>query len=64
MGVETGPVEEPDVSPIDDLSAYPILRRMEPHLAQDVAAQDFEEALEALLDRVAMLLPPRHRSRK
>src|SRR4051794_34307204 len=41
-GVETGPVEEPDVSPIDDLSAYPILRRMEPHLAQDVAAQDFE----------------------
>ncbi len=64
LGVETGPVEEPDVAPIHDLSAYPILRRMEPHLAQDVAAQDFEEALEALLDRVAMLLPPRHRSRK
>jgi hypothetical protein len=63
-GVETGPVEEPDVSPIADLSAYPILSRMEPHLAQDVAAQDFEEALEALLDRVALLLPPRRRPRR
>jgi AcrR family transcriptional regulator len=63
-GVETGPVEEPDVSPIGDLSAYPILSRMEPHLAQDVAAQDFEEALEALLDRVALLLPRRRRPRE
>jgi AcrR family transcriptional regulator len=63
-GVETGPVEEPDVSPVGDLSAYPILSRMGPHLAQDVAAQDFEEALEALLDRVALLLPPRRRPRR
>jgi hypothetical protein len=64
LGVETGPVEEPDVPPAHDRSAYPILRRMEPHLAQDVAAQDFEEALEALLDRVALLLPPRRRAGK
>jgi AcrR family transcriptional regulator len=60
-GVETGPVEEPDVSPIEDLSRYPILQRLEPHLSVDVAAQDFEEALEALLDRVALLLPRRRR---
>jgi hypothetical protein len=60
-GVETGPVEEPDVSPIEDLSHYPILQRLEPHLSIDVAAQDFEEALEALLDRVALLLPRRRR---
>jgi AcrR family transcriptional regulator len=60
-GVETGPVEEPDVSPVEDLSAYPILRRLEPHLAQDAAAADFEEALEALLDRIALLLPARRR---
>ena len=60
-GVETGPVEEPDVSPIEDLSHYPILHRLEPHLSVDVAAQDFEEALEALLDRVALLLPRRRR---
>ncbi|GIM94018.1 TetR/AcrR family transcriptional regulator [Paractinoplanes toevensis] len=60
-GVETGPVEEPDVSPIEDLSRYPLLQRLEPHLSVDVAAQDFEEALEALLDRVALLLPRRRR---
>lgn len=60
-GVETGPVEEPDVSSIEDLSHYPILQRLEPHLSVDVAAQDFEEALEALLDRVALLLPRRRR---
>jgi AcrR family transcriptional regulator len=63
-GVETGPVEEPDVSPIDDLSAYPLLRRLEPHLAQDAAAADFEEALEALLDRISLLLPARRRPRR
>lgn len=60
-GVETGPVEEPDMSPIEDLSSYPILQRLEEHLSIDVAAQDFEEALEALLDRVALLLPRRRR---
>ena len=57
QGVETGPVEEPDVSPVEDLSAYPTLSRLEPQLSGDHAAQDFEEALEALLDRVALLLP-------
>ena len=57
MGVETGPVEEPDPSPVDDLGAYPLLRRLEPHLSKDAAATDFEDALEALLDRVALLLP-------
>jgi AcrR family transcriptional regulator len=60
-GVETGPVEEPDVSPIEDLGRYPILQRLEPHLSIDVAAQDFGEALEALLDRVTLLLPRRRR---
>jgi AcrR family transcriptional regulator len=60
-GVETGPVEEPDVAPTEDLGKYPLLQRMEPHLSLDVAAQDFEEALEALLDRVALLLPRRRR---
>ena len=60
-GVETGPVEEPDMSPIEGLSSYPILQRLEEHLSIDVAAQDFEEALEALLDRIALLLPRRRR---
>jgi uncharacterized protein (TIGR02271 family) len=35
LGVETGPVEEPEVEPAHDLSAYPLLRRLEPHLSQD-----------------------------
>jgi AcrR family transcriptional regulator len=60
-GVETGPVEEPDVAPMEDLGKYPILQRLEPHLSVDAAATDFEEALEALLDRVALLLPRRRR---
>lgn len=61
LGVETGPVEEPDVEPTDDLGDYPLLRRLEPHLSLDLAGQDFDEALEALLDRVALLMPRRRR---
>ncbi|GAA3351719.1 TetR/AcrR family transcriptional regulator C-terminal domain-containing protein [Amorphoplanes nipponensis] len=61
LGVETGPVEEPDVAPAGDLDAYPILRRLEPTLSQDHAGADFEEALETLLDRIALLLPARRR---
>jgi AcrR family transcriptional regulator len=64
MGVETGPVEEPDVTPVDDLSAYPVLRRLERPLSEDHARTDFEEALETLLDRVALLLLPRRRPRR
>ena len=60
-GVDTGPIEESEAAPDGDLSAYPLLRRLEPLLSQDRAAEDFEEALEALLNRVALLLPPRRR---
>jgi AcrR family transcriptional regulator len=63
-GVETGPIEETDESPDGDLSAYPLLRRLQPLLSQDRAAQDFEDALDALLDRVALLLPLRTRARR
>ncbi|MEU8612460.1 TetR/AcrR family transcriptional regulator C-terminal domain-containing protein [Actinoplanes sp. NPDC048791] len=63
LGVETGPVEEPEVAPVHDLSAYPVLRRLEPHLSQDHSAADFEEALETLLDRIALMLPARPRGR-
>ena len=62
MGVETGPVEEPDMSPVGDLSGYPIIGRLEPQLSADHAGPDFEEALEALLDRIALLLPNRRRA--
>jgi hypothetical protein len=60
-GVETGPVSEPDVTPPDDLSAYPIRQRLEPQLSVDVAAEDFAEALETPLDRVALVLRRRRR---
>lgn len=63
-GVETGPVEEPEVAPVQDLSVYPTLNRLEPQLSEDHAAQDFEEALEALLDRVALLLPRARRGHR
>lgn len=63
-GVDTGPIEETDKSPDGDLSAYPLVRRLQPLLSQDRAAQDFEDALDALLDRVALLLPPRKRPRR
>ena len=58
-GVETGPVEEPEAPPDADLGPYPIVRRLAGPLSQDHSAADFEEALEALLERVALLLPDR-----
>lgn len=61
LGVEAGPVEEPDVPPTTDLGPYPTLRRMERLLSANPAAEDFELALEALLDRISLLLPPRPR---
>jgi AcrR family transcriptional regulator len=64
LGVEAGPVEEPDVAPVHDLSAYPILRRLEPQLSQDHATADFEEALETLLERIALMVPARSRGRR
>ena len=39
-GVETGPVEELDESPMEDLAGYPILQRLEPHLSVGAAAWD------------------------
>jgi AcrR family transcriptional regulator len=63
-GVEVGPVEEPDQVAASDLRDYPILQRLEPVLSQDHAAADFEDALDALLDRIALLLPPQRRPRR
>jgi AcrR family transcriptional regulator len=61
-GVDTGPIEEADPgSPAADLSPYPILRRLESHMQEDRSAADFEEALEALIDRIALLLPAKRR---
>ncbi len=58
QGVDTGPVEETDPSTPDvaDLHSYPHLVRLEPELRQDHAAEEFEESLESLLDRLGAAL--------
>lgn len=58
-GVDTGPTDEADPASADsaDLSGYPHLQRLEPELSQNRSAVEFEESLESLLDRLALLLP-------
>lgn len=53
LGADTSPVEQvsPDAPGTTDLSEYPILARLEPMLSQDRSAEEFEEALESLLER-------------
>jgi hypothetical protein len=40
----------------DDLASYPHLRRLRPMLSQDHGLAEFDDALEALLDRLEQLL--------
>ena len=53
-GVDTRPVEEndPGTPARADLTGYPHLQRLEPELAQDHTADEFEESLESLLTRL------------
>lgn len=41
--------------PVRDLTSYPHLRRLQPMLSQDHSGAEFEEALEAILDRLELL---------
>ena len=63
QGAETGPVEEPldegdaDIPNHDEdlsLQDFPTVRRLRPLLSEDRSDQEFEEALEALLDRLEL----------
>ncbi|MFC9437723.1 TetR/AcrR family transcriptional regulator [Nocardia sp. NPDC057030] len=47
---------EAERSPVDGLSEFPQLFRLQPKLSQDRSAIEFEEALEALLDRIELML--------
>ena len=60
-GVEIGPVENGESPAVDDLGRYPNVRRLEKQLSRDLHDADFEEALEALIDRVVLLLPAKRR---
>ena len=57
QGADIGPIEQadPDSAPATDLSAYPRLKSLEAQLSQDQSADEFEEALETLLERIDLL---------
>lgn len=57
QGADIGPIEQadPDSKPATDLSQYPRLKSLEAELSQDHSADEFEEALETLLDRIDLL---------
>ena len=54
LGADTSPVAQvdPDAVPTADLSDFPLLQRLEPLLAQNRSAEEFEKSLESLLDRL------------
>ena len=54
QGADIGPVDDPDPGPpaITDLDGYPLLKRMQPLLSEDRSAEEFEDALELLLNRL------------
>ena len=56
-GADVSPIEQadPDDAPTTDLSQYPRLKSLEPELSQDHSADEFDEALETLLDRIDLL---------
>ncbi|WP_372462168.1 TetR/AcrR family transcriptional regulator [Nocardia rosealba] len=62
-GVELSPVTtaEPGQHESSDLADYPNVHRLQSHLAADRAADEFEEALEALLDRLEAMRRTRPR---
>jgi AcrR family transcriptional regulator len=49
---------------VDVLAEYPHLRELEPLLDQDETVTEFEEALESLLDRLAVLVQNQRRLRR
>lgn len=58
LGADVGPVDETDPSKgtSEDLWEFPSLMRLEDKLSDDRSTEEFEEALESLLDRLETLL--------
>ena len=56
-GADVGPLDvlEDDAEEPDSLAEYPTVRRLRRDLSEDHAAIEFEEALEELIDRLALL---------
>jgi AcrR family transcriptional regulator len=62
-GADVGPldvVETDEEPPGEQLSEYPTVRRLRGPLSEDHAAVEFEDALEELLARMALILANRH----
>lgn len=59
LGADIGPLDTLEVVDDDestlDLTTYPIVGRLKDHLAQDHTASEFEEALEDLVNRLALI---------
>jgi AcrR family transcriptional regulator len=57
MGADVGPVDEAEPRPPTetDLNGYPLLQNLQELLSEDRSAQEFEESLENLLDRLETL---------
>jgi AcrR family transcriptional regulator len=60
MGADVGPLDVLDEEALSarqgNLAGFPVVDRMSRQLAQDHSAAEFEESLENLLDRLALLL--------
>ncbi len=58
LGADVGPLDvlDDDGAESTDLLAYPHVQRLSEALAEDHSATEFEESLENLLDRIALLL--------
>jgi len=58
QGAEIGPLEKPagDVLPDLELESYPMVRRLRKSLSEDRSADEFEESLENLLERLGSLI--------
>lgn len=54
MGAEIGPVPEvdPSAAPTSDLTDYPLLKRLEPELSKNRSAEEFEDSIELILNRL------------
>jgi AcrR family transcriptional regulator len=58
QGADTSPIEQaaPTRATPADLDGYPLLQRLEPQLSEDRSAQEFEESLESLIDRLHVVV--------
>jgi AcrR family transcriptional regulator len=63
LGSDTGPVEQADPGgPTKvNLNDYPNIKELEQGLSQDLSSVEFEESLEAMLDRIELFMRRDHR---